>query len=101
MAVSNALGAALSVPATLDVFSAPSIFVQPGSLFAPLHSNPSFTVTAFGEAPLSYHWTFNGAPLPGATGPTLTLPNVQAASAGLYQVTVSNASAASPASPAN
>jgi uncharacterized delta-60 repeat protein len=44
-----------------------------------------------GWAPLSYQWSFNGQPIPGATSATLTLTNVQFAQNGAYTVQVRNA----------
>ena len=44
-----------------------------------------------GWAPLSYQWSFNGQPIPGATSATLTLTNVQFAQNGGYTVQVRNA----------
>ena len=41
--------------------------------------------------PPAYQWQFNGANLPGATGPTLVLSNVTTNDSGLYRVTLSNA----------
>ena len=49
-----------------------------------------FSATASGTAPLSYQWTFNGAPLSGATAATLVLPVSTVAQSGNYAVTVSN-----------
>jgi hypothetical protein len=55
----------------------------------------TFTVTAQGtntvDIPFSYQWMKAGAPVPGATGPTLALTGVSAADAGAYTCTVSNA----------
>ena len=47
-------------------------------------------ITVSGTEPLIYQWSFNGADIPGATGPSLVLPNVQATDQGNYVVTVSN-----------
>ena len=48
------------------------------------------TVGATGEAPLSYQWHKNRAPLPGATEPTLVIREATSADAGSYHVAVSN-----------
>src|SRR5262249_61665480 len=40
--------------------------------------------------PISYQWQFNGATIPGAAGSSLTLSNLQMASAGNYTVVVTN-----------
>ncbi|MBS0198156.1 MAG: immunoglobulin domain-containing protein [Planctomycetes bacterium] len=47
---------------------------------------------------VGYQWQFNGAPIPGATSPQLTLSNVQPGQAGPYSCTISTAcySATSP-----
>jgi hypothetical protein len=48
-------------------------------------------VGAAGSGPLSYQWSFNGTPIPGATLPVLSLTNVGNAHVGDYTVLVSNA----------
>ncbi|HSY16849.1 MAG TPA: immunoglobulin domain-containing protein, partial [Candidatus Acidoferrales bacterium] len=45
---------------------------------------------AVGAAPLAYQWLLNGTNIPGATNTTLSLPNIQFANAGNYQLFVSN-----------
>ena len=70
-----------------------------GSTNATVTANQTavFGVVASGSQPLSYQWSVNNSNIIGATGPTLTLLNVQSAQAGTYYVTVSNA-ASSPVS---
>lgn len=51
-----------------------------------------FHSLAIGDAPLNYHWRFNGGPISGATNSTLNLTNVQSANAGNYSVVVTNLS---------
>jgi uncharacterized delta-60 repeat protein len=68
----------------------PTIVSVPGSLDIAQGSNAVFSVTAAGEAPLSYQWLFNGAPLDGATSPALTISNAQFEDAGSYSVRVAN-----------
>jgi hypothetical protein len=51
---------------------------------------PVFTVVAAGTAPLSYLWTVNGVPIPGANQPTLALSHTTTNQTGTYVVTVSN-----------
>ncbi len=69
----------------------PVITAQPQSLTVVANSNVTFSVTATGDAPLRYQWTFNGDALPGKTNATLSLPNVQSRQQGVYQVLVLNA----------
>ena len=71
-------------------FFAPVISTQPQNQTVTAGATVNFWVEASGTAPLSYQWEFNGANIAGATGPTLTLNNVQAANAGSYRVIVSN-----------
>jgi hypothetical protein len=52
------------------------------------------TVAAAGTPPLGFQWLRDGYPIPGATGTSLTLPNIQLADAGDYAVEVSNLLAA-------
>src|SRR5205814_2151169 len=51
----------------------------------------TFSVAAYGDAPLSYQWSFNGSALAGATNSALSLPNAQTNNAGNYSVLVANA----------
>jgi len=70
---------------------APVITVPPQSVAVAAGANVTFTVTATGTGPFGYQWLFNGVPIQGATGVTLTLANVQAVNVGGYSVRVSNA----------
>src|SRR5439155_2195795 len=49
-----------------------------------------FGVTVQSIIPFTRQWRFNGSDLPGATGSTLSLTNVQINQAGAYSVAVSN-----------
>ncbi|MGA2243795.1 MAG: immunoglobulin domain-containing protein [Verrucomicrobiota bacterium] len=69
---------------------APGISVQPTSVAATVNSTAVFAVAASGTPPLNYQWEFDGTNLAGATGPTLTLTNVQPAQAGDYSVLLWN-----------
>lgn len=53
-------------------------------------TNVTLSVTAAGAYPLAYLWLHGTQPILGATGPALTLTNVQADATGLYSVVVSN-----------
>jgi pectate lyase len=71
--------------------TAPFIVAQPQNVSVSAGQSASFTVLAGGTANLSYHWYFNtNTPVPGATGPVLTLTNIQNANAGVYTVVVTN-----------
>ncbi|MBI3885067.1 MAG: immunoglobulin domain-containing protein [Opitutae bacterium] len=90
--VSNSFGTATSVAVTLTVNAnlVPMITVQPANQSITMGQNAVFAVEATGAATLSYQWLFNGTPIGGATGSTLTVPNVQESNAGAYSVTVTN-----------
>lgn len=68
----------------------PRITVQPQSQLVGGGSNAVFSASADGGLPLAYQWRRNGSPLPAATNALLTLTNVQAADAGIYDLVVSN-----------
>ena len=70
---------------------APLIITHPASQTVVAGSSATFTVTAGGTPPLSYQWRFGGTNIAGATGPSLSLSNVQSAQAGNYSVRVTNA----------
>jgi uncharacterized repeat protein (TIGR01451 family) len=64
------------------------ITFQPMSQSVSAGANVSFNVEVSGSPPFTYQWYFEGAPLAGGTGATLTLTNVAATQAGTYTVTV-------------
>src|SRR6266851_5520680 len=76
--------------------SAPSITQQPQSQSLLAGTNATFTVTASGQTPLRYQWSFNAtnltnsAHITGATNATLVVSNIVAADAGSYRVVVTN-----------
>lgn len=69
---------------------APVITVQPQNQLALAGSNAVFSVTATGTQPLIYQWQSNGTNLPGATGSSLVVSNVQMGQTGPYSVVISN-----------
>ena len=95
--VSNSEGSLTSAAAELTV-NDPAITVQPASQNRESGQGVAFSVTAVGTVPLAYQWSKDGVALAdgqnvsGATGSTLTLSDLQGSDAGLYTVTVSNAS---------
>ena len=74
----------------LDVSPALSFTQQPGDRSVSPGDNAVFQATALGDAPLVYHWYFNGTALLNATNPSLTIANVQLTNAGNYTVIVTN-----------
>lgn len=78
----------------------PAISSQPASQTVTTGTNVNFTVGASGSNPLGYQWRFNGTNLAGATTSSLSLTNVQAASAGAYDVVVSNSAGLAASAPA-
>jgi uncharacterized delta-60 repeat protein len=89
--ISNAHGNVTSSGATLTVQTPPSILVPPQTTTVLQGNTLNLSVTATGTAPLSYQWKVNGAPITGATGVSLNIPNIQANQAGSYTVDVINA----------
>ncbi|HYV05424.1 MAG TPA: immunoglobulin domain-containing protein, partial [Blastocatellia bacterium] len=69
--------------------AAPIITSHPSSATACEHASASFSVSATG-AGLAYQWRKNTTDLGGATLATLTLDNVGASDAGLYDCVISN-----------
>ena len=89
--ITNAAGSVTSAVATLTIGIPPSINAQPSSLEVVQGQPASFSVTAIGDTPLSYQWRFNDSPLNGATNANYTVAAATHASAGDYDVVVSNA----------
>ncbi len=68
-----------------------TITTQPRSLVVAPRSGAIFTVEAQGAPPLVYQWLLNGAPIPGATSPMLSLTNVDPTRVGTYSVSITSA----------
>ena len=96
--VSNSAGSVTSVVAmltvTVPVPQPPQITTQPASVTVVEPAAASFSVTASGSSPLSYHWRRGGTPISGANNSSYTLsPTSQATDNGAqFSVVVSNAS---------
>ncbi|MDB6109333.1 MAG: hypothetical protein JWR69_1083, partial [Pedosphaera sp.] len=85
----SANGTLGSVP--MKVIRSPSITQQPAANTGVTVGNSVYlTVSAIGLAPLSYQWTFFGTNILGATNYFLSMPSVQTAQQGGYQVIVAN-----------
>ena len=68
----------------------PVITTSPASVATCPGNNVKFSVTATGNAPLSYYWRKNTIPIPGATNTIYNIAAVTASDAGSYNVVVSN-----------
>ena len=69
---------------------APSITAQPVSRLVSPGSRVVFNASVCGNSPLTYQWKFNGANIPGATGPAHVIASAQAGNVGDYTVLASN-----------
>jgi DNA/RNA endonuclease G (NUC1) len=69
---------------------APTITAQPTAQTTAVGGSATFSVTATGDAPLSYQWAKDDVDIAEATNASLTLANVQAGDAGNYTVEVTN-----------
>ena len=68
--------------------------VPPQSQTNNVGTSATFTVTAYGTAPLGYQWRFNGTNLAGANTNAYDIASVQATNAGDYSVVISDYSGA-------
>lgn len=91
--ISNASGEVTSREATVQVFPAPTITVQPVARTVNRGQSATFSVTASGTG-VTYQWRRDGLPVQGATSRTLTFRDVQALEAGNYSVQVANGAGA-------
>lgn len=101
--VSNPFGSTTSPGAAVTISSTPvpaTIQTQPVSVAVNAGQGATLAVQAFGSAPLTYEWQRNGTPIAGATGATLAIAAATAADAGVYTVTVRNATTAAVSTPA-
>ncbi len=91
--ITNAYGTATSNGASLTVTSAAvpaTITSQPVGITVNAGADATFSVTAFGSAPLAYQWKKDGTNITGATSASYTVSKAGAADAGSYTVVVSN-----------
>ncbi|MFA7335085.1 MAG: hypothetical protein WC130_12460, partial [Kiritimatiellia bacterium] len=65
--VANAFGSAASANAKLIVSSCPAVKIQPANQTVSVGALATFSVTATGDATLTYQWRKNGADIAGAT----------------------------------
>lgn len=89
--VTNAAGSVTSGAATVTVLVPPRIVTAPASQTVAAGGKVEFTVAATGTANLRYHWTRNGAAVPGASTEKLTIASAQPQDEGTYAVLVTNA----------
>ncbi|EEF57248.1 LamG-like jellyroll fold domain-containing protein, partial [Pedosphaera parvula] len=95
MKVSNAYGSVTNVGTTVEVpagFGPPQLLADTTPMNTSRYANQplTFSVTAFGSAPLTYQWRFNGANIANATNATYSITNLQASNTGSYDCVVHN-----------
>lgn len=90
--VSNRVGRVTSQPATVTLVPStlPTVTREPVSATVTLGATVSFSVVVAGTPAPTYQWRKDGAILRGATGPILTVYQVQPSDEGAYDVLVSN-----------
>ncbi|MBM3851737.1 MAG: hypothetical protein FJ399_01125, partial [Verrucomicrobia bacterium] len=101
--VSNAFGSAVSSAAVVVISATPvpaTIETHPVALTVNAGQPATFSVTAFGSAPLNFQWQRNSVAIPGANGSTYTISGATATDAGIYSVVVSNATTSAVSQPA-
>jgi hypothetical protein len=102
--VSNTLGAVTSAVATLTVLVRPTITVQPVSVTGVEGGSATFSIAASGSLPINFRWRKGGVTFTNAiiratpSNSTLTLPQLTQSDATNYNVAVTNAAGAAPAS---
>jgi hypothetical protein len=88
--VTNGCGGVLSSSALLTVVPPPVVDEQPLSDSVCLGDTVTLEASGSGFGDVSYQWVFRGFPLPGATGPTLTVEGVTEDDIGGYHCLVSD-----------
>jgi hypothetical protein len=87
-----------SIVLTAGTLALPTFTTQPASQTVNAGSTATFTVAATGSP--TFQWRKDGAPLPGATAATLSLPAVTFAQAGTYAVVATNPAGSATSTPA-
>lgn len=88
--VSHAGGSVVSAPAFLTILEPPSVLAAGGAIAGCAGSPVTFEAGVSGSPPFSHQWRKDGAPIPGATGTSLTIPVTAVSDAGSYDVVVTN-----------
>ncbi|PWU19573.1 MAG: hypothetical protein C5B50_06315 [Verrucomicrobia bacterium] len=88
--ISGTNGTITTSNAVLTVNAPPLVTVPPSSLTVTQSQAANFTVSALGNAPLSYQWRFNTVNIAGATNTAYNIANCYATNAGSYTVVVAN-----------
>jgi len=86
--------------ANFTVVSAPAVVTQPLAQTVLESGSASFSVSATGSPTPSYQWRLDGVDIPGATSGLLLVSPATAASAGVYDVVISNSVGAIVSQPA-
>jgi len=98
----NTGGTVLSREATLVVQGAlpPTIVTHPESKTVQHSGSFQISVSASSNAPISFQWTKNDVPVPGATWSTYSPQNVQPSDAGAYRAVLTTAGGSATSNPA-
>ena len=88
--VYNPVSSTLSANAVLTLQIPATITQQPQGTNVGPGTTVTFSVSASSSTPITYQWRFNDVDIPGATGRSLTLANVQEEIAGNYLVVVTD-----------
>ena len=88
--VSNFAGTATSGVIPVRVVQPVSLEAQPANVRGVVGGSVSLAVSAVGSDPITYEWMLDGEKIIGATSASLSLVDLNTASAGNYQVVVTN-----------
>ncbi|MAE32297.1 MAG: hypothetical protein CMO43_12050, partial [Verrucomicrobiales bacterium] len=90
LVASNPVSTVTSEAGTLVVNLPPTVASHPAGGTVTQGDDTTFVVEAAGTGPFTYKWQRDGEVIPGATGPALTLMDVDAGDDALYTVLVEN-----------
>jgi len=99
--VSNPHGIAVCRESLLSVRRNPDIVTNPTNQVGFFGGNATFTVIAQSPGNIAYQWLFNGNLIPGATGPTFTITNLQTENVGDYWVVATGVAGSTTSAAAN